>query len=102
MISEKYIVRAEELRMILIRLSGVDPMEKNRTRDVVTTRMMMSIVLMREGCPIKDVARLVGKNRSTVLHYKDNIQLLSFPGYEADLELWQKFNKEIGYELAGK
>lgn len=95
MVQEKYKNRAQELCGIMKDMSGIDPMENTRRRDVVTARMMVAIVLLNEGCTTMDAAELLQKNHSSISLYKERIKLLDVPGYKAEKELWEKFKKVI-------
>ena len=95
MVSERYKRRAQELRDIIITISGLDPMEDTRKRDVVTARMMLAVQLIREGCTLVQVAELLGRNHSSIVHYENRIQLISLPGWEAERELWEIFKARI-------
>ena len=102
MIREKYIQRAEELCAKMRELSGINPMENSRKRDIVTARMMVAIVLMQEGCTTMQVAELFGRNHSAIIHYKDRWLGLFMPGWEAERELWEKFKQSVQICSTGK
>lgn len=95
MIKDQYIWRAQQLCAIMRELSGIDPMENSRKRDVVTARMMVAMALLHEGCTTMQVAELFGRNHSAVIHYKDRWLGIFMPGWEAERELWEKFKKAI-------
>ena len=95
MVSEKYTKRTQHLCAVMKELSGVDPLENSRLRDVVSARMMVSMVLIRDGCTTVQIAELLNMNHAAISHYKNRFKLLSVPGWDVERELWEKFNNAI-------
>lgn len=75
-------------------VSGVDPMENSRRRDVVNARMMVAQALYDGGCIETEVARLLGMTHCTINYYRKKVKIfLECPGYDAERELWELFKK---------
>lgn len=83
------------LRAVLLELSGLDAFGKDRTRASTTARMFVAQQLYNEGHSELDIARALGRNHSTVHYYREKMNTLDTPGWEAERELWEKFKKEI-------
>lgn len=87
--------RAIHLRAVLLRLSGFDAFGKERNRPSTVARMIVCNQLYSEGHTETDIARVMGKNHSTINYYRQRIGSLYTPGWEAERELWERFKKEI-------
>ena len=78
------------------RVSGVNPAEESRRRAVVTARVFTAYRLLLEGFTETAVGCVLGWDHSTVHHYRRRAAaMLSAPGYDAERELWNQFNKAI-------
>ena len=87
---------AEELRQMMIALSGIDATVATRERSNVVARVMISHVLLAEGLNTSQVGELLGKNHATISHYRHNMEdFLSSPGYKAERELWSDFSEAV-------
>jgi len=95
MISEKQKARVEHLCRVMRDLSGIDPMNKSRKRDVVAARTIVAHTLITEGFSHTEIGELLGVDRSTVYYYEDRILGYRFGGYEPEWDLWNKFKKAI-------
>ena len=96
LIPQKYRDLAEKLRQVMLELTGVDACKQTRARAVVVPRAMVAWILVSEGCTTFQAGALLGKNHATISHYKDLMaDFLSSPGYDAERELWTKFQERI-------
>ena len=95
MISEGKKIRFGFLVETMRRISGIDPLEKSRRRDVVTARMLVAKAMIDEGMTHQDIGELLGCDHSTVAHYAKNFNNIFSSGWAAERELWDKFRKEI-------
>lgn len=96
MISEKLKKRADALCRAMDGASGVNPLEKTRKRAVVTARAFVAYALVKEGFMLTDIGRALGFDHATIIHYKEMVgNILTSPGYDAEREMWEQFNKKI-------
>ena len=95
MISEAKKERAAYLCSVIKDLSGIDPMEDTRKRDVASVRMMVAVQLYFENYREKEIGELLNRNRLTVHYYRDRWLALFMPGWEAERDLWEQFKKAI-------
>ena len=95
MISEAKKERAAYLCSVIKDLSGMDPLEDSRKRDVVSVRMMVAMQLYLEKFREKEIAELLHRDRVSIYHYEERWHALYMPGWEAERELWEKFKKAI-------
>ena len=98
MISDALRARMKKLCDIMQDVSGIDPTIQSRKQDVVAVRMMVIIQLLNEGNPSVRVAELFNKDHSTIAFYKRRMESIRFPGWEAELEIWNKFQEKIKKE----
>ena len=96
MISDSLRARMEELCDTIQQISGINPRINSRKSDYVSVRSMVAQVLTDEGASESDVGELFGKNHATVAHYKKRMTFIDSPGWQAEKELWIKFQKAIG------
>lgn len=93
-----YILRttATYLCGVMREVSGCDPAEESRRRPVVTARTFVAYRLMQQGFTEHAVGAVMGWDHSTVHHYRRKAStMLNSPGYDAERELWNKFNNSI-------
>lgn len=83
------------LRAVLLELSGLDAFGKDRSRASSTARMMVAQQLYKEGNSELDIARVLGRNHSTIHYYRVKMDLLNLPGYEAERDIWKKFKERL-------
>ena len=77
-------------------VSGYDPVEESRKRIVVSCRMMVAYALLLEGWTEHDVGIALGWDHSTIHHYRNRfMEMLTTPGYDAEMEIWRKFKTAI-------
>ncbi len=96
LIQKKYIDRANHLCRVMKEVSGVDIKNPHRDRLHVVSRAMVATTLLEEGMTTIQVGQILGKNHATISHYKGLMEVfLSSPGYDAEMELWEKYKKLI-------
>lgn len=96
LIPQRYKDMAENLRQVMLELTGMDVCNPSRERAFVVPRAMVARALASEGMSTIQVGALLGKNHATISHYKDLMaDFLSSPGYDAERELWTKFQARI-------
>ena len=88
--------RADELCKVMSELIGFDVLSPTRKREAVTARVMVAHQLRREGVMASDIGRLLGKDHSTIDFYSKKMEvLLTSPGYEAEREIWARFQTRV-------
>lgn len=95
MISTKLMERADLFCKIMTELSGFDPRKKSRRRGVVTARMIVVNALRDKGATQEQVGELFKKNACTIHYYEERMRNISWPGWEPEKELYDKFKKAI-------
>lgn len=95
MISERKKIRFGFLVETMWQISGIDPLEKSRRRDVVTARMLIAKAMIDEGMTHSEIGELLGCDHSTVAHHAKNFNNIFSSGWAAERELWERFKKEI-------
>lgn len=93
-----YILRkkAEHYTRTMARITGCDPLEESRGRQVVTARTFVSYRLLMEGFTEHAVGAILGNDHSTIHYYrKKAVAMLTAPGYDTERELWKSFNDAI-------
>ena len=87
----------------MLEVSGYDVFDKSRDRPVVVARVMVSAVLLDDGLTVMQIGRLLGKNHTTIVHYKGLMNsFMTSPGYGAERDLWEKFKNTIQQCLESK
>lgn len=96
MISEKQRQRVKFLCLKMEEISGLNPMQRTRKRDIVCARMIVAFALRLDGNTLMDIGELLGVDHSTAAFYEWRMRMiLNTAGYNAERELWEKFKKEI-------
>ena len=95
MISEKNKDLFERLCNAMKEIIGIDAMENNRSREVVCARMIIAKILHDNFVTETDIGNLIHKNHSTVHHYLERFNNLSYSGYEAERDMYNKFYESI-------
>jgi len=97
MISDRNRQRAASLCEMMKAL-GYDPLERTRKRDIVTARAMVAYVLYQECLEKPQIGELLGVSRHSISHYIELMEMAILnrhcPGYEAERDLWKKFEQE--------
>lgn len=91
MITQKLKDRAAALAAALVDITGCDFSGRSRKRPAPSLRMMLAVRLLGEGHTLEEVGEAVGRNHSTIIHYKRRFESLRFPGNELDAEIWDEF-----------
>jgi len=77
-------------------ITGQNVLSESKIRSVAIPRMMVMYQLRLEGISGSDVARLLGKNHSTVIYSAKRVNdMLTTPGYNAEREIWKEFQSKI-------
>lgn len=88
--------RARHLCEIMYEVSGIDAMAKTRKRPVVMARVMVVNALLSEGHSENSVGVTLGFDHSTINHYRKKLDdILTLRCYDAEREIWKKFNEKI-------
>ncbi len=96
LVTERLLNRADELCSVMESIAGVDVRKETNRRVYVTARVMVAYALLGEGCTENVVGQMLGKNHSTINHYRNKMAtFLEAPGYDAERELWGKFKEAI-------
>lgn len=93
-----YILRkkAEHYTRTMEQVAGCDPLAESRTRPIVTARTFVAYRLLMEGFTEHAVGAILGNDHATINHYRRKaVTMLTAPGYDAERELWKKFNQAI-------
>lgn len=88
--------RAERLCSVMHELTGLDPMERSRRRDLVTARMIVAWTLYEDGATETQLADLFGIRASTIHYYRNRYLSLGDPGWEEERELALRFREIAG------
>ena len=96
MIKNSHRELASRLVAVMQEITGIDPIERSRRRDIVAARMMIAYVLAEDGASEIAIGKLLGMHHTTIHYYiTDRMKQLSLPGWEAENDLWNKFKKAI-------
>ena len=88
--------RAQYLSETMKEVCGFDPTEETRRRDVVMARIMVVYVLLLEGWSENQIGSVMGWDHSTINYYRKRmIAILTTPGYNAEIDIWEKFRQTI-------
>lgn len=92
------IYRAEEYILAMGDVLGVDIRTRCRRWEYVWGRNIVAYQLVQDGMHHREVARLLGVERSTIFHCVRSVEnMLSYPkSYEKEMEIWRKF-QELSY-----
>ena len=90
LVGEKYI---EAMRSV----SGIDPAEKTRKREVVWCRNMIALQMCLDGFVQNDIAAVFGLGRPTIVHCINSMTAaLDSPQlYWKEMEIWKKFREKV-------
>lgn len=77
-------------------VSGVNPTDESHRRPVVVARTFVAYRLLRQGFSEHAVGAVLGWDHATINRYRRRgYEMLNIPGYDAERELWDKFNQAI-------
>lgn len=93
--------RAEDLLAVLCGLTGRRMNLRSRDSEVVWAKAMVAYRMMEEGYTLAEIGRQLGKDHSTVIHYRHKMQdALSLPqAYQDILPLWYEFKTRIENDI---
>lgn len=97
LIQDEKLRKMEEIKMSVcaaMNLNTYDP--TNRERQNVIVRVITANVLLRMGCTENSVGKAMGKDHSTIHHYKETMNTwFNYPGlYKEEVTIWNKIKQE--------
>lgn len=100
LIQDEKLRKMEEIKMSVctaMNLTTYDP--RNRKRQNVIVRIITANVLLGMGCTENSVGKAMGKDHSTIHHYKETMNTwFNYPGlYKEEVTIWNKIKQE--YEI---
>ena len=100
LIQDEKLRKMEEIKMSVcaaMNLTTYDP--KIRKRQNVIVRIITANVLLGMGCTENSVGKAMGKDHSTIHHYKETMNSwFNYPGlYKEEVTIWNKIKQE--YEI---
>ena len=71
-----------------------------RSHDNVVMRIIASNILIKQGCNLSEIGRVMHKDRSTIDFYRNTLELWQQfePFYKDELKLWKEISKDYGIE----
>ena len=100
LIQDEKLSKMEEIKMSVctaMNLTTYDP--RSRKRQNVIVRIITANVLLGMGCTENSVGKAMGKDHSTIHHYKETMNTwFNYPGlYKEEVTIWNKIKQE--YEI---
>ena len=97
LIQDEKLRKMEEIKMSVcaaMNLTTYDP--TNRERQNVIVRVITANVLLGMGCTENSVGKAMGKDHSTIHHYKETMNTwFNYPGlYKEEVTIWNKIKQE--------
>ena len=97
LIQDEKLRKMEEIKMSVcaaMNLTTYNP--TNRERQNVIVRIITANVLLRMGCTENSVGKVMGKDHSTIHHYKETMNTwFNYPGlYKEEVTIWNKIKQE--------
>lgn len=97
LIQDEKLRKMEEIKMSVyaaMNLTTYDP--RNRKRQNVIVRVITANVLLGMGCTENSVGKAMGKDHSTIHHYKETMNTwFNYPGlYKEEVTIWNKIKQE--------
>ena len=79
---------------------GLDYGTTCRSHDNVVMRIIASNILIKQGCNLSEIGRVMHKDRSTIDFYRNTLELWQQfePFYKDELKLWKEISKDYGIE----
>ena len=101
LIQDEKLRKMEEIKMSVcaaMNLTTYDP--TNRERQNVIVRIITANVLLGMGCTENSVGKAMGKDHSTIHHYKETMNTwFNYPGlYKEEVTIWNKIKQEYETE----
>ena len=97
LIQDERLRKTEEIKMAVCSAMGVSAYDPtNRKRQNVIVRVISANVLLGIGCTENSVGKAMGKDRSTIYHYKETLKTwIKYPGfYKEEVTIWNKIKQE--------
>lgn len=96
LIQDEKLKKMEEIKMSVcatMNLTTYDP--RSRKRQNVIVRIITANVLLGIGCTENAVGKAMGKDRSTIYHYKETLNTwIKYPGfYKEEVTIWKQIKK---------
>lgn len=96
LIQDEKLKKMEEIKMSVcatMNLTTYDP--RSRKRQNVIVRIITANVLLGIGCTENSVGKAMGKDRSTIYHYKETLNTwIKYPGfYKEEVTIWKQIKK---------
>ena len=97
LIQDEKLRKMEEIKMLVcaaMNLNTYDP--RSRKRQNVIVRIITANVLLGMGCTENSVGKAMGKDHSTIHHYKETMNTwFNYPGlYKEEVTIWNKIKQE--------
>src|SRR5574344_593375 len=97
LIQDEKLRKMEEIKMSVcaaMNLTTYDP--TNRERQNVIVRIITANVLLGMGCTGNSVGKAMGKDHSTIHHYKETMSTwFNYPGlYKEEVTIWNKIKQK--------
>ena len=97
LIQDEKLRKMEEIKMSVcaaMNLTTYDP--RIRKRQNVIVRIITANVLLGMGCTENSVGKAMGKDHSTIHHYKETLKTwIKYPGfYKEEVTIWNKIKQE--------
>ena len=97
LIQDEKLRKMEEIKMSVcaaMNLTTYDPTKRERQNVIV--RIITANVLLRMGCTENSVGKAMGKDHSTIHHYKETLKTwIKYPGfYKEEVTIWNKIKQE--------
>ena len=79
---------------------GLDYGTTCRNHDNVVMRIIASNILIKQGCNLSEISRVMRKDRSTIDFYRNTLELWQdYPNfYKDELKVWNEISKDYGIE----
>ena len=89
--------KMEEIKMAVCSAMGVSAYDPtNRKRQNIIVRVITANVLLGIGCTENSVGKAMGKDRSTIYHYKETLKTwIKYPVfYKEEVTIWNQIKQE--------
>ena len=94
---DKGVRKMEEVKMSVCAAMNLNTYDsRNRKRQNVIVRIITANVLLGMGCTENSVGKAMGKDHSTIHHYKETMNTwFNYPGlYKEEVTIWNKIKQE--------
>ena len=97
LIQDEKLRKMEEIKMSVCAAMNLTTYDtRSRKRQNVIVRIITANVLLGIGCTENSVGKAMGKDRSTIYHYKETLKnWIKYPGfYKEEVTIWNKIKQE--------